>query len=214
MAIFDGKVVEAGRVSLSTLTPDGLEPMTSWLTGALAPEWGLDDLQQAVEAGNGVLVSDVGGEAIGAAVALVGKFENGAWFPARPEALEGGSTCTGTTSPLPAGIPSPLTERGPRSTTAGAEARLSACIPFLGIEPARRFRGLGGEAGLALERHLRLRSGVRRVLAPVPDGRGLAVYFWLRLGFRPLTTSEAPWPLVGLSPTKVAGIWMASEERA
>jgi len=86
-----------------------------------------------------------------------------------------------------------------------------ACVPFISIEPSRRFRGLGGEAGLALERHLRRRLGVERVLAPVPDGRGLAVYFWLRLGYRPLTASEAPWPLVGLGPEAGSGIWMARE---
>jgi hypothetical protein len=70
---------------------------------------------------------------------------------------------------------------------------------------------LGGEAGLALERHLRHKLGVERVYAPVPDGRGLAVYFWLRLGFRPLTRSEAPWPLVGLGDESGRGIWMVSE---
>jgi hypothetical protein len=27
--------------------------------------------------------------------------------------------------------------------------------------------------------------GTTRFYAPIPDGRGLAVYFWLRLGYRP-----------------------------
>jgi GNAT superfamily N-acetyltransferase len=82
-----------------------------------------------------------------------------------------------------------------------------ATVPFLAIDPARRFRGLGGEAGLVLEEHLRRRHSVERVYAPVPDGRGLAVYFWLRLGYRPLTLAESPGPLVGLSGKPVKGIW-------
>jgi hypothetical protein len=82
-----------------------------------------------------------------------------------------------------------------------------ATLPFLAIQPEWRFRGLGGEAGLALDVHLR-RHGVAKVYAPVPDGRGLALYFWLRLGFRPLLQRESPGPLVGVSPEPVRGIWM------
>jgi GNAT superfamily N-acetyltransferase len=82
-----------------------------------------------------------------------------------------------------------------------------ATLPFLAIDPARRFRGLGGEAGIALEAQLRSR-GYQRVYAPVPDGRGLAVYFWLRLGFRPLTLLESPGPLIGLGDESKPGIWM------
>jgi hypothetical protein len=88
----------------------------------------------------------------------------------------------------------------------------SACIPFLGIDPTRRFRGLGGEAGLALERHLRSQLGLEHFYTPVPDGRGLAVYFWLRLGYRPLLTSEQPEPLVGLTSDPVRGIWMMRDQ--
>lgn len=87
----------------------------------------------------------------------------------------------------------------------------AASVPFIAVDPARRYRGLGGEAALALERHLRLRRGVRRVFAPVPEGRGLAVYFWLRLGYRPLTRSEAPWPLAGLGGSTPTGIWLLRE---
>jgi GNAT superfamily N-acetyltransferase len=83
----------------------------------------------------------------------------------------------------------------------------SANITFLGIDPARRFRGLGGEAGLGLDRWLR-GKGYQRVYAPVPEGRGLAIYFWLRLGFRPLTTPDAPGPVTGLSGGEMPGIWM------
>ena len=86
-----------------------------------------------------------------------------------------------------------------------------ATLPFLAIDPARRFRGLGGEAGLALDAYLRS-QGVEKVYAPVPDGRGLAVYFWLRLGFRPLLLPESPGPLIGLSSGPKAGIWMLGQE--
>jgi hypothetical protein len=81
-------------------------------------------------------------------------------------------------------------------------------VPFLGIDPSRRFRGLGGEAGLAIERHLHQRLAATRFYAPIPDGRGLAVYFWLRLGYRPLLATESPGALVGLTANAPAGIWM------
>ena len=82
-----------------------------------------------------------------------------------------------------------------------------ASVPLIAIEPSRRFRGLGGQAGTALDAHLRS-SGYERVYAPAPDGRGLAVYFWLRLGFRPLRLDEAPGPVKGLLSETRAGIWM------
>jgi hypothetical protein len=84
----------------------------------------------------------------------------------------------------------------------------TAAIPFISIDPTRRYRGLGGEATLALERYLRERFGMSSVYAPIPDWRGLAVYFWLRQGYRPVTTAEAPWPLTGLMPDPRPGIWM------
>jgi len=83
-----------------------------------------------------------------------------------------------------------------------------ATIAFLAVQPERRYRGLGGEAGLAVERLARDRLGARRVYAGVPEGRGLAVYFWLRLGFRPLSIAEAPDAPLGLTPDSRPGIWM------
>jgi hypothetical protein len=79
---------------------------------------------------------------------------------------------------------------------------------FIAVDPARRYAGRGGEAALAVEALVRERWRPAELLAPVPAGRGLAVYFWLRLGYRPLTRSEAPWPLVGLGETPIEGIWM------
>lgn len=87
----------------------------------------------------------------------------------------------------------------------------TVAVPFISIEPERRYRGFGGEAALALERHLRQRFGVQKVFAAVPDWRGLAVYFWLRQGYRPLTRLEAPWPLTGIDDEPRRGIWMLRE---
>jgi GNAT superfamily N-acetyltransferase len=84
----------------------------------------------------------------------------------------------------------------------------AASVPFLAVTPEARFRGLGGEAGLALDRYLRAHHRFQLIYAPVPEARGLAVYFWLRLGFRPLLTSDAPWPVLGLSGAPLPGIWL------
>lgn len=86
-----------------------------------------------------------------------------------------------------------------------------AAITFLAMQPERRFRGLGGEAGLAVEGLARERLGVHRVFVGVPEGRGLAVYFWLRLGFRPLSAVESPDARLGLGPESLPGIWMVRD---
>ncbi len=86
-----------------------------------------------------------------------------------------------------------------------------AIIAFLAMQPERRYRGLGGEAGLAVERLVRDRLGVRCVYVGVPEGRGLAVYFWLRLGFRPLSIAEAPNAPLGLTGESLPGIWMVRD---
>lgn len=146
------------RVRLSALDLSGLEAMEAWLALALAREWRFEQVRDAVEAGNGVLVADLAGESIG--LVIVDAVEHG-----------------------------------------------DAGVGLISIDPARRYRGLGGEAGLALERHLRSNHGVERVYASVPDTRGLAVYFWLRLGYRPLTMSSAPGPVESLG-APLEGIWM------
>jgi GNAT superfamily N-acetyltransferase len=86
-----------------------------------------------------------------------------------------------------------------------------ATIAFLAVQPERRYRGLGGEAGLAVERLARERLRVRRVYAGIPEGRGLAVYFWLRLGYRPLSSADAPSARLGLGAESRPGIWMVRE---
>ena len=87
----------------------------------------------------------------------------------------------------------------------------AATIPVLAIDPPRRFRGLGGEAAIAIERYLRAKHAVETVYAPLPDGRGLAVYFWLRQGYRPLTAADSPGPLIDLTDEPRPGIWMVRD---
>ena len=48
-----------------------------------------------------------------------------------------------------------------------------------------RRRGLGVDAVRLLEVEARRRWGVRGIRAEVPVENGLALYFWLRLGYRP-----------------------------
>lgn len=83
----------------------------------------------------------------------------------------------------------------------GTEARLVVCdgepigflalrceaerltLTALAIAPARRNRGLGAEAVYAAE-SLVPAGGPCQALVPI--GNGLAIYFWLRIGYRPL----------------------------
>jgi GNAT superfamily N-acetyltransferase len=85
----------------------------------------------------------------------------------------------------------------------------AATFALVTVDPARRYAGLGAELVMAVETLLRERCQVVESLVPVPAGRGLAVYFWLRLGYRPLTMSEAPGPVSGLTDAPYDGIWMS-----
>jgi hypothetical protein len=154
------ETVFSTRLQLSALDPALIESLP-WLDAALAPDWTVADLNQAVETHPGVLISDPDAYPVGLAVVQVDTPEPGA-----------------------------------------------VSFLFLAIDPVRRFRGLGGEAGLIIERHIRARLGTTRFYAPIPDGRGLAVYFWLRLGYRPLVQLHSPGPLIGLTAIAPAGIWM------
>ncbi len=65
-------------------------------------------------------------------------------------------------------------------------------------------RGLGHRAALLAEGRLAA-EGARRCLAAVSARHGLSVYFWLRLGYRPLLSGE--WP-----PCELPEVgWMARE---
>jgi GNAT superfamily N-acetyltransferase len=77
----------------------------------------------------------------------------------------------------------------------------AARVRLLAVDPARRRLGIGGRAAMALER--RLVKKARRIYVAVPSELGLALYFWLRLGYRPLTQGEWPAP-----PDRAPSVWM------
>lgn len=77
----------------------------------------------------------------------------------------------------------------------------TANIEFLAVAPDRRRLGIGSRAALALEE--RLRGSVTGIYVIVPAHLGLAFYFWLRLGYRPLTQAE--WPA---RPEQGPAVWM------
>jgi ribosomal protein S18 acetylase RimI-like enzyme len=82
----------------------------------------------------------------------------------------------------------------------------SARIDLLAVAPGRRRLGSGSRAALALER--RLARSIERVYVLVPSRLGLALYFWLRLGYRPLTQRD--WPA---APDTDTSAWMMRELR-
>jgi len=57
-------------------------------------------------------------------------------------------------------------------------------IHELGVRPERRNLGFGSEAVFAVEA-MALQSGRSHAVAPVPLANGLAIYFWLRIGYCP-----------------------------
>ncbi len=82
----------------------------------------------------------------------------------------------------------------------------SARIDLLAVAPGRRRLGGGSRAAFALER--RLARSIERVYVLVPSRLGLALYFWLRLGYRPLTQRD--WPA---APEAESSAWMVRELR-
>jgi ribosomal protein S18 acetylase RimI-like enzyme len=81
----------------------------------------------------------------------------------------------------------------------------AAHIELLAVAADKRRLGIGGRAALALEK--RLARSARQIYVAVPSTTGLALYFWLRLGYRPLTQREWPVALVG------SATWMERELR-
>jgi hypothetical protein len=58
-------------------------------------------------------------------------------------------------------------------------------VGWIEVEASRRRWGLGMDTVRALEVEAVRRWSVRSARAEVPLGVGLALYFWLRLGYRP-----------------------------
>ncbi len=81
----------------------------------------------------------------------------------------------------------------------------AARVDFLAVFPQKRRLGIGGRTALAFER--RLRGKAECVYTQVPASIGLALYFWLRLGYQPLT--QADWPIT--PQPGPPSIWMKRE---
>jgi len=84
--------------------------------------------------------------------------------------------------------------------------RRAGVVRFLAVRPERRRLGIGGRTALALEE--RLAPSVERLYVVVPARIGLALYFWLRLGYRPLTQRD--WPAL---PEYPPSVWMVRSLR-
>ena len=102
--------------------------------------------------------------------------------PLRPEAGRPGGDCetlviTRTGEDLPIGV----LEYRIDDPTGG-----SATIAWVALTEGARRWGLGVDAVLIFEEEAERHWRVRQFLVPVPVQRGLALYFWLRLGYHPL----------------------------
>jgi hypothetical protein len=69
----------------------------------------------------------------------------------------------------------------------------AAMIEFVGVQPADARAGSGMRAAAMIEDELR-GEGVQRLFAAAPAAHGIAMYFWIRLGYRPLL--RGAWPCV------------------
>jgi hypothetical protein len=67
----------------------------------------------------------------------------------------------------------------------------SAIIELVATPPEKARAGAGMRAAALLEAMLHMR-GVNTIFAPVPEVHGIAMYFWIRLGYRPLLRGD--WP--------------------
>jgi hypothetical protein len=72
-----------------------------------------------------------------------------------------------------------------------APKRGAALIEIVATPPSLARRGSGMMAAALIEQALRT-DRVRTLYAPAPAMHGIAVYFWIRLGYRPLL--RAQWP--------------------
>jgi hypothetical protein len=80
---------------------------------------------------------------------------------------------------------------------AHAPTRGAAIIEIVATPPEQARRGSGMGAAAAIEDELAA-AGVRVVYAPAPAVHGIATYFWIRLGYRPLLRGEWPCERAGV----------------
>ena len=67
-------------------------------------------------------------------------------------------------------------------------------VETIAVEPRLRGQGYDAEAVRLLEGEALERGLASRFWAPVRLDDGLGLYFWLRLGYRPVAAGENPWP--------------------
>lgn len=79
-----------------------------------------------------------------------------------------------------------------------APAAARAIIDLLAAPPQHARRGAGMQAAILLEHELRAR-GVREIIAPAPEAHGIAMYFWIRLGYAPLAREQWPCTQAGVA---------------
>jgi GNAT superfamily N-acetyltransferase len=79
-----------------------------------------------------------------------------------------------------------------------APERGAATIELIATPPEQSRRGAGMAAATAAEAELR-EAGVRVVYAPAPAVHGIDVYFWIRLGYRPLQRADWPCERIGVA---------------
>jgi len=97
--------------------------------------------------------------------------------------------------------------------------RAAAVIEFVGVQPEHARRGLGHAGASAAEDELRA-GGASVIYAPAPALHGIDVYFWIRLGYRPLPRAEWPcdrpgvaWLARALAPTETGSSSRSSRRR-
>jgi GNAT superfamily N-acetyltransferase len=79
-----------------------------------------------------------------------------------------------------------------------APRRGEATCELIALAPPYSRRGVGMHAVALLEERVR-RAGARRMFAPAEEKHGIAMYFWIRLGYRPLRRDEWPCVLPGVA---------------
>ena len=67
----------------------------------------------------------------------------------------------------------------------------AAIIELIATPPSEARSGAGMKAAALVESEM-LAAGVRRIYAPAPEIHGIAMYFWVRLGYHPLL--RPAWP--------------------
>jgi len=80
----------------------------------------------------------------------------------------------------------------------GAPRDGCAIVEFVGTPASEARRGAGMRAAALVEDELRA-LGVGTIFAPAPAVHGIAMYFWIRLGYRPLLRGEWPCGVDGVA---------------